>query len=149
MSKLSAEQRIERCHVQLMKHPSFALFSGLFMIGKVSVEDDTKSGTAQTNGVDVIYDRAFINRLNDKQIAFLVLHENMHKAYRHLVVWESLYKKNASLANIACDHVINLQIKAYDPNEHDTQMPTDEEGNVMGCADEIYKGMDSHQAGSR
>ena len=145
MSKLSAEQRIERCHVQLMKHPSFALFSGLFMIGKVSVEDDTKSGTAQTNGVDVIYDRAFINRLNDKQIAFLVLHENMHKAYRHLVVWESLYKKNASLANIACDHVINLQIKAYDPNEHDTQMPTDEEGNIMGCADEAYKGMDSHQ----
>jgi predicted metal-dependent peptidase len=41
MSKLSAEQRIERCHVQLMKHKNFALFSGLFMIGKVSVDDAT------------------------------------------------------------------------------------------------------------
>jgi predicted metal-dependent peptidase len=81
MSKLSAEQRIERCHVQLMKHKNFALFSGLFMIGKVSVDDETE--TACTNGMDVRYGREFVQRLNDKQLAFLILHENMHKAYRH------------------------------------------------------------------
>ena len=56
MSKLTAEQRIERTHVQLMKHKNFALFSGLFMIGKVEVRDETKSGTAETNGLDVIYE---------------------------------------------------------------------------------------------
>ena len=65
MSKLSAEQRIERTHVQLMKHKNFALFSGLFMIGKVSVDD--KTATACTNGLDVRYGRAFVDRLNDKQ----------------------------------------------------------------------------------
>jgi predicted metal-dependent peptidase len=143
MSKLSAEQRIERCHVQLMKHRNFALFSGLFMIGKVSVDDDTP--TACTNGLDVRYGRAFVDRLNDKQLAFLILHENMHKAYRHLVVWEKLNKKNAMLANMACDYVINLQIRDYDPNQYDTEMPTDDEGQVLGLIDEQYRGMDAHQ----
>jgi len=143
MSKLTAEQRIERCHVQLMKHKNFALFSGLFMIGKVSVDDETP--TACTNGMDVRYGREFVNRLNDKQLAFLILHENMHKAYRHLVVWEKLYKRNAVLANIACDYVINLQIRDYDPQQYDTEMPTDEEGKPMGCLDEKYRGMDSQE----
>jgi predicted metal-dependent peptidase len=145
MSRLSAEQRIERTHVQLMKHPNFCLFSGLFMIGKVEVRDETLCGTAQTNGLDVIYDRAFIDRLNDKQVAFLILHENMHKAYRHLIVWRKLFKDNAHLANLACDYVINLQIQDYDHNGHVTEMPTDEEGNVMGCIDEAYRGMDAHE----
>jgi predicted metal-dependent peptidase len=143
MSKLTAEQRIERCHVQLMKHKNFALFSGLFMIGKVSVDDEIE--TACTNGMDVRYGREFVNRLNDKQLAFLILHENMHKAYRHLVVWEKLYKRNAVLANIACDYVINLQIRDYDPQQYDTEMPTDEEGKPMGCLDEKYRGMDSQE----
>jgi predicted metal-dependent peptidase len=143
MSKLSAEQRIERCHVQLMKHKNFALFSGLFMIGKVSVDDEVP--TACTNGLDVRYGRAFVDRLNDKQLAFLILHENMHKAYRHLVVWEKLNKKNPMLANMACDYVINLQIRDYDPNQYDTEMPTDEDGEVLGLIDEQYRGMDAHQ----
>ena len=145
MAQLTAEQRIERIHVQLMKHPNFCLFSGLFMIGKVEVKDKTSSGTAQTNGVDVVYDRAFVDNLNDKQLAFLILHENMHKAYRHLVVWQSLRKKNAKLANMACDYVINLQIRDYDPNNEMTDFPTDAQGNVLGLIDERFRGMDSAQ----
>ena len=92
MAKLTAEQRIEKVHVKLMRHKSFCLFSGLFMVGKVVVDDETP--TAKTNGVNVTYGRGFVDSLNDKQLAFLILHENMHKAYRHLVVWEKLYKKN-------------------------------------------------------
>jgi predicted metal-dependent peptidase len=140
-----AEQRIERIHVQLMKHQNFCLFAGLFMIGKVEVRDKTASGTAQTNGVDVVYDRGFVDSLNDKQLAFLILHENMHKAYRHLVVWQPLRKKNAQLANMACDYVINLQIRDYDPENEMTDFPTDAEGNVLGLIDERFRGMDSGQ----
>lgn len=143
MSKLSAEQRIEKTHVKLMRHKQFCLFSGLFMVGKVSVDDETP--TAKTNGVDVIYGREFVERLNDKQLAFLILHENMHKAYRHLQVWDKLWKKNAQLANASCDYVINLQIRDYDPNGHDVEMPTDVDGNVLGLIDEKYRGMDAHQ----
>jgi predicted metal-dependent peptidase len=121
MSKLSAEQRIERTHVQLMKHRNFCLFSGLFMVGRVMVDDATP--TAKTNGLDVTYGRKFVDSLTDKALAFLVLHENMHKAYRHLVVWQSLHKKDPQLANAACDYVINLQIRDYDPEGYDTEMP--------------------------
>ena len=145
MAQLMAEQRIERIHVQLMKHQNFCLFAGLFMIGKVEVRDKTASGTAQTNGVDVVYDRGFVDSLNDKQLAFLILHENMHKAYRHLVVWQPLRKKNAQLANMACDYVINLQIRDYDPENEMTDFPTDAEGNVLGLIDERFRGMDSGQ----
>lgn len=143
MSKLTAEQRIEKVHVRLMRHKQFCLFSGLFMVGKVKVDDETP--TAKTNGVDVTYGRAFVDSLNDKQLAFLILHETMHKAYRHLHVWESLYKKNPMLANMACDYVINLQIRDYDPHCDETEMPTDENGEVLGCIDEKYRGMDAHQ----
>ena len=143
MSKLTAEQRIERTHVQLMKHPNFCLFSGLFMVGKVSVDD--KCPSAKTNGVDVTYGRGFVDSLTDKALAFLILHENMHKAYRHLVVWKNLHKKNHQLANAACDFVINLQIRDYDPDGRDTEMPVDADGNVMGLIDEKYRGMDTAQ----
>jgi predicted metal-dependent peptidase len=143
MAKLTAEQRIEKCHVKLMRHKQFCLFSGLFMVGTVTVDETTP--TARTNGVNVSYGRAFVESLNDKQLAFLILHENMHKAYRHLQVWDKLWKKNAQLANAACDYVINLQIRDYDPSGNDVEMPTDANGEALGLIDEKYRGMDAHQ----
>ena len=95
--KLTAEQRIERTHVSLMRDKDFCLFSGVFMIGKVEVSDVIP--TACTNGKDVMYGRSFVDALNDKELAFLVLHEAMHKAYRHLLVWENLAKEDPRLAS--------------------------------------------------
>lgn len=141
--KLSPEQRIERTHVMLMRDKRFCLFSGLFMIGKTEVVENIP--TAATDGVNVKYGRAFIDSLNDKQLAFLILHETMHKAYRHLTVWDKLYKKDPMLANMACDFVINLQIKDYDPDGSVIEMPTDDKGEVLGCIDEKYRGMDAAQ----
>ena len=141
--KMTAEQKVERAHVALMRDPKFCLFSGLFMVGKVEVRDDVL--TARTDGINVQYGRAFVERLDDKQVGFIVLHENMHKAYRHLTVWKNLYKENARLANMACDYVINLQIFDYDPREQVVRMPTDEEGNVIGLIDESFRGMDAKQ----
>lgn len=143
MSKLTAEQRIEKTHVTLMRHKKFCLFSGLFMVGKVKVED--LMPTAATDGVNVFYGRSFVEQLDDKQLGFLVLHEAMHKAYRHLTTWEKLYKKDKGLANAACDYVINLQIRDYDPDEEVVRMPTDAEGKVMGLIDERFRGMDAAQ----
>ena len=48
--KLVAEKRIEVVHVSLMQDKRFALFAGLFMVGKTSVDDTTP--TAKTNGRD-------------------------------------------------------------------------------------------------
>jgi predicted metal-dependent peptidase len=145
MAKLTAEQRIEKCHVSLMRNPKFGLFSGLFMVGKVSVDDTDEIPTAKTNGIDVIYGRDFVNMLNDKQLAFLILHENMHKAYRHLFVWQNLYKLDPDLANMACDYVINLQLHNYDEHGEFIEIPTDPLGNIIGCIDKRFEGMDSMQ----
>lgn len=138
LSDLTVEQRVQRAHIQLMSHKKFCLFSGIFMLGNVKVSDDEKV-TAVTNGKDVIYGRNFVTPLSSKQLNFLILHENMHKAFRHLRIWKHLYKENPKLANIACDHVINLMIQDYDPDEHVTSMPPG------GCADPRFRGMDSGQ----
>ena len=143
MAKLTAEQRIEKTHVTLMRDPNFCLFSGVFMVGKVTVCDKEK--TASTNGRDVTYGREFVDRLDDKQLAFLVIHEAMHKAYRHMTTWQRLAKENAKLANAAMDYVINLQIRDYDPQGIVVRMPVDENGEVMGLIDEQYRGMDTMQ----
>ena len=140
--KLTAEQRIERTHVRLMQSPDFCLFSGVFMVGKVSVSDTCK--TARTNGRDVKYGREFVDSLNDKELAFLVIHEAMHKAYRHLTVWKHLKEKR--IANYAMDYVINLQISDTDPFEREVAMPRDKNtGALVGLRDEKYRGMDTHQ----
>jgi len=131
-NKLTVEQRIQRAHVWLMKHPKYCLYSGIFMLGKVSVEDDLP--TAATNGRDVLYGREFSSKLPDEQLRAVILHENLHKAFRHLTMWKHLYKEHAQLANIACDYVINLLI------ENDGVVLPD-------CAllDNKYKGWDAQQ----
>jgi len=143
MAKLTAEQRIERTHVQLMRDKNFCLFSGVFMIGKVIISD--KVDTARTDGRNVEYGRAFVDSISDKQLAFLVIHEAMHKAYRHMMVWKNIAKENARLANMAMDYVINLQIQDYDPQRTTVEMPKDYSGKPLGLIDEKYRGMDTMQ----
>lgn len=141
--KLTAEQRIERAHVRLMQHKDFCLFSGVFMIGDVTVSDEVT--TACTNGRDVIYGRKFVESINDKQIAFVVVHEAMHKAYRHLTTWRKLFDISPAHANAAADYVINLQIVNTDPHGEIVEMPRDAEGNQIGLLDYQYAGMDTKQ----
>jgi predicted metal-dependent peptidase len=142
--KLTAEQRIERTHVRLMQSERFCQFSGVFMVGKVSVDD--KHPTAFTNGRDVTYGRSFVDTLSDKSLAFLVVHEAMHKAYRHLTMWSDIAKVNRKLANAAMDYVINLQIVEADPYEEDVAMPRDPEtGKLNGLLDKRFAGMDTKQ----
>ena len=143
-AKLAAEKRVELVHVSLMRAPEFALFAGLFMVGKTTIEDAPM--TAATNGRDALYGRAFVDGLTDKELAFLVMHENMHKCYRHLTTWRALYDLDRSCANQACDYVINIQLRDMDPNGKFIVMPTDKDtGKPIGLIDEKYRGMDTKQ----
>jgi predicted metal-dependent peptidase len=140
--KLTAEQRVERAHVKLMQDPDCCLFSGVFMVGKVEVSDVIP--TAYTNGRDVTYGRSFVTGLSDPELNFVVLHETMHKAYRHLLVYEKLAREDMRLANMAMDYVINLQL--MDMKKPDViQMPKDKDGNIIGLIDERFRGMDTRQ----
>ena len=105
---LTAEQRIERCHIELMKHPHFVAYSGILMIGDCKIDDNTP--TACTNGKDVRYGRKFVESLNDADLRGVILHEAKHKMYRHLLTWKHLQKQDPQRANMACDYVINLEL---------------------------------------
>lgn len=134
-SKLTAEQRVQKAHVALMNDPKYCLYSGVFMLGTTMVDD--KVPTAYTDGRNTKYGRKFIEKLDDKELRGLILHENLHKAFRHMTIWDNLWKENPRLANMACDYVINLMIVDSDKEGKNVSLP---EG---GCYDEQYRGMDA------
>ncbi len=143
-TRMAAERRLELVHVSLMRDKRFAFFAGLFMVGKTTITE--MPITAMTNGKDATYGRAFVDMLTDKELAFLVLHENMHKCYRHLTTWRALYEKNRSMANQACDFVINLQLRDMDPAESMIAMPRDKQTRKpIGLIDDKYRDMDTKQ----
>jgi predicted metal-dependent peptidase len=135
MSKLTAEQRVQRAHVWLMGNPDYVLYSGIMMMGNTEVVDDVP--TACTNGKDVKYGRKFVDKISEVELRGVILHENLHKAFRHLTTWQSLYTDEPQLANMACDYVINLMIKDSDPDGTNVKLP---EGGLL---DEKYRGMDA------
>ena len=135
--KLSAEQRVQKAHVKLMGDPKYCLYSGIFLLGKTEVKDNVP--TAYTDGRNTVYGRGFVDKLTDPELRGLILHENLHKAFRHMTTWKNLYEENPQLANMACDYVINLMIVDSDPTGKEVCLP---EG---GCYDEKYRGMDAGQ----
>lgn len=118
---LSVPDRISRSHAQVMRHPDFCLLAGIVMVGKVSCNDTTR--TAGTDGESVWYGNKFVQPLAEKEVNFLVLHENGHKAFSHMSVWAPLFKANPRLANMAMDYVVNGWIIDTDPQGLFTKMP--------------------------
>ena len=144
---MSEERRLQKAKISLMRSERFALFSGILMVGRTSIDENVP--TACTNGRDERYGREFVKKLRDPELAFVVMHEGMHKCYRHLTTWRKLYEEDKVLANAACDHVINLQLRDLDPEEKIIAMPRyrdgDKKGEFMGLIDEQYRGMNAKQ----
>lgn len=137
---LTVEQRIERSHIELMKHPHFVAYSGVLMVGSVKVKEKDECPTAYTNGRDVVYGRDFVAKLNDSDVRGLILHENKHKMYRHLATWQHLHKINPQKANKACDYVINLEI--YDEGKRTDGFVSVPKGGLL---DEQYRGLNAQE----
>lgn len=137
--QLTPEQRLQKAVVAIMGHEKYRALSGVLMMGSKTTCPTTP--TAYTNGKDEVYGEAFIEKLNDAELRFLVLHECYHKLYRHLTTWKHLWDKHPQLANIACDHVINLKI--VDDNADGFASMTGE--LTAGCYDTKYRGWDSEQ----
>ena len=136
------ERRLSKIKIGIMRNPKFALWSGLMTVGKTAIADDIP--TACTNGRDELYGRKFVQGLDDKEFTFVVLHETLHKAYRHITTWRKLFEQDAQLCGIACDYVINIQLKDLDPMESFIAMPT-KDGKPFGFVDEKYRGMNTKQ----
>jgi predicted metal-dependent peptidase len=142
LEKDKEERRLKKVKIGLMRNPKFALWSGIMMVGKTAVSETFPS--ACTNGRDELYGREFIRGLDDKELAFVVLHENLHKALRHLFIWKKLDEIDRNLTNAACDYVINLMIVNMDPAEQVVAMPR-KNGKLYGLLDTRFKGMNTKQ----
>ena len=141
------ERKLQKSKITLMRDHRFALLQGIMMVGKTKVADNIP--TACTNGRDEIYGRGFVKSLKEKELNFVVAHENGHKMYRHLTTWRKLHDEDTRLANAACDYVINLMLKNLDPDESVIAMPRYQsgpmKGKLMGLIDERFKGMNAKQ----
>ena len=142
MAQATAERRLQKTHIQLMRTPEFALYSGLLMVGDTTVSETFPS--AATDGRNKIYGRKFVDECSDKELAFVVIHEAMHVAFRHLTVWRALWKISPQLANMACDYVINLLIVDMDPTAKIVAFPM-RDGKHYGLYDTRFRGMNTKQ----
>ena len=138
--KLNVEQRLQKAVVDIMANPKYVALAGVLMIGKREVVDmaDGVVPTAMTNGRDEWYCREFCESLNDAELRFLILHENYHKLYKHMITWQHLYKEDGDRANKACDYVIN--VKLVDDNKDGFATMTGQ--LTKGCFNEKYRGWD-------
>ena len=141
------ERKLQKAKINLMREGKFALWSGIMMVGRTTVSDTVP--TACTNGRDEAYGRKFVAELRETELNFVVLHESMHKAFRHLTTWKKLYDEDSDLANKACDYVINLKLKDIDFYEKHISMPLIRDGAMrgkpMGLIDERFRGMSAKQ----
>jgi len=137
-NQLTHEQRLERSHITLMRSAKFALLSGIILLGESKAKSDIP--TAYTDGRDKFYGKEFMDKLNDKELNFVVAHENFHVLYKHMNTWRKLWEQDPKLTNMACDFVINQQILDIDPEEELIQIP-----NVGLCLDAKYRGWDTKQ----
>ena len=126
------QQAMNKAKIALLSTPDSAFFSTLCFSLKHTWDD--RIPTAGTNGKDVKWNPGFFMKLNASEQVFLLLHETLHAAYLHAL---RRGEKDARLWNIACDHVINLQLI-----ERGFKMPT---GDLAGYADKKYYGMSADE----
>jgi predicted metal-dependent peptidase len=133
---LTAEQRLSKAAVDIMRKDQYFPLAGVLMIGDRTV--DITVPTACTNGKDEKYGRDFIDTLTDAELRFVILHETRHKLYRHLVTWKWIWDESPHLANMAMDYVINQEI--VDENKDGFAVMPE-----CGLLDEKYRGMNTPQ----
>lgn len=123
------EIALSKAKIQLMSRPNSAFFTTL-CFSLIHMFDESIP-TACTNGKQVRYNPKFFMELSPEERVFLLLHETLHCAYLHM---DRLKERTHRKWNIACDHVINLQLI-----ERGFSMPKD------GYASSQYAGMSSEE----
>ena len=135
---LNAERKLLKARMNIMRSdkPAIRFWGPTLSVGSVTIKKGVP--TAYTNGRDEVYGEEFLDRLDVKETAFIVLHENGHKAYRHLKTWRKLFDIDKDRANKACDYVVNRNILKADPQAEVVSMPRNPDGSLMGLYDSKY-----------
>jgi predicted metal-dependent peptidase len=102
---VTEEMRLEKAHVQLMKHPETSLYTGIFLMGTSTISDDAP--TAYTDGFNKVYGRRFVKDLSDPELRALIMHENLHVALKHMSRFDVQFKEDPQLVNMGTDYAVN------------------------------------------
>lgn len=121
----------------LKKYPFFGN-----MVMNLSFGIDEGCGTAYTDMKHIVFDPGFIDRLNNTELEFILMHEVMHCVLKHPMRGRGLIP---NLYNIACDIVVNSNILEYMElsdfvidGQHVMHLtPSDKEGRCF-TAEEVY-----------
>jgi predicted metal-dependent peptidase len=130
-----ANTALNKAKIALMSRKDSVFFSTLCFSMKHVWSEQVP--TAACDGKKIYWNPGFFMGLaNAEERVFLMMHETMHAAYLHMDPVRSA-GKCADRWNIACDHVINLQLV-----ERGFTMPT---GKNKGVADSQFAGMNADQ----
>lgn len=106
------KKEIQKQYIAIMGRADWMWLGGVMCFGKWEVRDDIP--TACTDGKNVYFGSAFCADLTEFELRFLILHENLHKAARHMQVYKTIHKMDAQRANAACDYWINGELIKQD-----------------------------------
>jgi len=106
---VKAAKMLEKAQYSLLRSEHTRALSGVILMGDKTVTDRIKTGA--TDGINEVYNPEFVTALPQKQVNYLVLHEVLHKALKHLTVWRELSKRDHDRANRAADYVVNATIE--------------------------------------
>ena len=135
---MDKNRQFKKVKIMLMRSDKFVRLSGIMMMGKTTMTTDIP--TACTDGRNEMYNPEFIWQFTEKMVGFIIIHENMHKAGRHLTTYKKLVEiYGFKMVNIALDLWINSRIKKADPNEELVAMPY-LDGKQVGLYDVKYDG---------
>ena len=140
------QREFKSIKIGVMRSKPFGLLRGVMMLGETTFTDEIP--TACTNGRDEKYnlDFWFDEVANTRKgLGFGQVHENFHKVAKHMIVYQTLYKEDPALANMACDYWINGRIIKADPDGLIVEMPRDKNGKKIGLHDTKYDATNKHR----
>ena len=131
----TAEERITQSRVRLLlTKPFFGTLATRLRLSEV-----THIPTAGTDGRKFFFNRDFINRLDDKELDFLVGHEVLHCVFDHM---EARGDRDPMVYNIAADYNINMTLVEQNIG---TVIGKDKLNGGEACLDWKYRGMNSYE----
>jgi len=131
-------RHFKKIKITLMRSPEFGALGGVMMMGKTTLND--RVPTAATDGRNEWYNPEFVFQFDDKGVGYIIVHENLHKAGRHMTTYIKLVEiYGHRLVNMACDYWINNKINKADPDKKLVAMPH-LNGKPVGLYDPKYDG---------
>lgn len=101
---LTIDQSISRLKINLVrKRP----FYGIILMKLDQFQESTSTDIIATNGRDIYYNKEYMEKLNEAERNFYLLHQLYHCIFMHP---SRIINKDKKIANIAADFIVNLYI---------------------------------------